>query len=78
MLFRSYVALQNTLGGRIALALKPATDLAGFPWQANVALIGAFAAKEAGIVVTFEARDREHGQTVLTALREAGFTPEIV
>jgi len=40
------VALQNTLGGRIALALKPATDLAGFPWQANVALIGAFAAKE--------------------------------
>ena len=40
------VALQNTLGGRVALALKPATDLAGFPWQANVALIGAFAAKE--------------------------------
>jgi threonine dehydratase len=38
----------------------------------------ALPAKEAGIVVTFEARDREHGQTVLAALREAGFTPEIV
>ena len=40
------LALQHTVGGRIALALKPVTDLAGFPWQANVALIGAFAAKE--------------------------------
>jgi ferrous iron transport protein B len=33
-------------GGRIAAVLKPVTDLAGFPWQANIALIGAFAAKE--------------------------------
>jgi ferrous iron transport protein B len=40
------LALQNTLGGRVALSLKPVTDLAGFPWQANVALLGAFAAKE--------------------------------
>ncbi len=39
-------ALQYALGGRIAAVLKPVTDLAGFPWQANIALIGAFAAKE--------------------------------
>jgi ferrous iron transport protein B len=39
-------ALLHSLGGRVALTLKPVTDLAGFPWQANVALIGAFAAKE--------------------------------
>jgi ferrous iron transport protein B len=39
-------ALQYALGGRIGSFLKPVTDLAGFPWQANIALIGAFAAKE--------------------------------
>jgi ferrous iron transport protein B len=28
------------------MAIKPVTDLAGFPWQANIAFVGAFAAKE--------------------------------
>ncbi|EKO40366.1 MAG: ferrous iron transporter FeoB [Solidesulfovibrio magneticus str. Maddingley MBC34] len=39
-------ALKNSIGGRVSLFLSPATELAGFPWQANVALLGAFAAKE--------------------------------
>ena len=39
-------ALLHSVGGRVAASLKPVTDLAGFPWQANVALLGAFAAKE--------------------------------
>jgi ferrous iron transport protein B len=39
-------ALQYSAGGRVGSFLKPVTDLAGFPWQANIALIGAFAAKE--------------------------------
>jgi len=39
-------ALQYSIGGRVGSFLKPVTDLAGFPWQANIALIGAFAAKE--------------------------------
>jgi len=43
---QSEQALLHTAGGRLALSLKPVTDLAGFPWQANIALIGAFAAKE--------------------------------
>ncbi len=40
------MALQYSVGGRVGSFLKPVTDLAGFPWQANIALIGAFAAKE--------------------------------
>ncbi len=39
-------ALKNSLAGRVGEALTPLTNLAGFPWQANIALIGAFAAKE--------------------------------
>ena len=38
----------------------------------------ALPAKEAGIVVSFEARDRAHGQAVVAALTAAGFSPEIV
>lgn len=39
-------ALLNSVGGRISQFVRPITDLAGFPWQANVALLGGFAAKE--------------------------------
>ncbi|WP_300161089.1 ferrous iron transport protein B [Solidesulfovibrio sp.] len=39
-------ALKYSAAGRVGEALTPLTNLAGFPWQANIALIGAFAAKE--------------------------------
>ncbi|MHC1788187.1 ferrous iron transport protein B [Solidesulfovibrio sp.] len=39
-------ALKYSVGGRVSEFVRPVTDLAGFPWQANVALLGAFAAKE--------------------------------
>jgi ferrous iron transport protein B len=39
-------ALKYSVAGRVGEALTPVTRLAGFPWQANIALIGAFAAKE--------------------------------
>ncbi|KHK03191.1 ferrous iron transport protein B [Desulfovibrio sp. TomC] len=39
-------ALKNSVGGRMSAFVRPVTDLAGFPWQANVALLGGFAAKE--------------------------------
>ncbi|MGE4536916.1 MAG: ferrous iron transport protein B [Desulfovibrio sp.] len=39
-------ALKYSLAGRVSESLTPLTNLAGFPWQANIALIGAFAAKE--------------------------------
>ena len=39
-------ALRYSIAGRLGDALESITRYAGFPWQANIALIGAFAAKE--------------------------------
>lgn len=39
-------ALKNSYAGHISEFVRPLTDLAGFPWQANIAFVGAFAAKE--------------------------------
>ncbi|CCO24184.1 ferrous iron transport protein B [Maridesulfovibrio hydrothermalis] len=39
-------ALKKSYAGQISEAISPVTDVAGFPWQANIAFIGAFAAKE--------------------------------
>ena len=39
-------ALRYSLAGKLGNALESITRYAGFPWQANIALIGAFAAKE--------------------------------
>ncbi|NCC51617.1 MAG: ferrous iron transport protein B [Spartobacteria bacterium] len=39
-------SLLHTFAGRLGKGLEPVTQYAGFPWQANIALIGAFAAKE--------------------------------
>ena len=39
-------ALRYSAAGRLGDALESVTQYAGFPWQANIALIGAFAAKE--------------------------------
>ena len=38
--------LQHTYAGRMGRSLETITRYAGFTWQANIALIGAFAAKE--------------------------------
>ncbi|MDD4734930.1 MAG: ferrous iron transport protein B [Kiritimatiellae bacterium] len=42
----SQATLQHTAAGRIGRFLEPVTRYAGFSWQANIALIGAFTAKE--------------------------------
>jgi len=39
-------ALRHSVAGRIGTSLEPLSKLAGFPWQVNIALLGAFAAKE--------------------------------
>lgn len=39
-------ALKNSYAGRVSDFLRPLTELAGFPWQTNIAFVGAFAAKE--------------------------------
>ena len=45
-------ALRYSVAGRIGTALEPISNLAGFDWRTNIALVGGFAAKEV-IVSTF-------------------------
>ena len=40
------MALRHSIAGRLGSAMEPISRLAGFPWQVNIAVIGAFAAKE--------------------------------
>ncbi len=46
------VALRYSLAGKIGTSLEPLSQLAGFDWRTNIALVGGFAAKEV-IVSTF-------------------------
>lgn len=39
-------ALRHSYAGRIGTSMEPFTELAGFDWRTNIALIGGFAAKE--------------------------------
>jgi Fe2+ transport system protein B len=38
--------LRYSIAGRIGTVLEPITQLAGFDWRTNIALVGGFAAKE--------------------------------
>lgn len=42
----SEAALRHSMAGRLGTALEPLSNLAGFDWRTNIALIGGFAAKE--------------------------------
>lgn len=39
-------SLRASFAGRLGIALEPLSELAGFDWRTNIALIGGFAAKE--------------------------------
>jgi len=39
-------ALRYSVAGRIGIVLEPVSQLAGFDWRTNIALVGGFAAKE--------------------------------
>ena len=39
-------SLRASFAGRLGIALEPVSELAGFDWRTNIALIGGFAAKE--------------------------------
>jgi ferrous iron transport protein B len=45
-------ALRHSVAGRIGTMFEPISQLAGFDWRTNIALVGGFAAKEV-IVATF-------------------------
>ncbi|HJO94903.1 MAG TPA: ferrous iron transport protein B [Victivallales bacterium] len=44
--FEEQTALKHSIGGRLGVWFENISKYAGFPWQANIALIGGFAAKE--------------------------------
>jgi ferrous iron transport protein B len=39
-------SLKNSFAGRVGSSIEPVTELAGFDWRTNIALIGGIAAKE--------------------------------
>jgi ferrous iron transport protein B len=43
---RASQSLRHSIAGRVGSALEPVTELAGFDWQINIALLGGVAAKE--------------------------------
>ncbi|HKL49482.1 MAG TPA: nucleoside recognition domain-containing protein, partial [Desulfuromonadales bacterium] len=45
-------ALRHSVAGKIGTVFEPVSELAGFDWRTNIALVGGFAAKEV-IVSTF-------------------------
>ncbi len=45
-------ALRHSIAGRVGSLLEPVSQMAGFDWRTNIALVGGFAAKEV-IVSTF-------------------------
>lgn len=47
---RNKAALRHSVAGRIGNAMEPVTQYAGLGWEANIALLGGFAAKE--VIVT--------------------------
>jgi ferrous iron transport protein B len=66
--------LRNSVAGRIGVALEPITDLAGFDWRINIALVGGFAAKEViiatlGTVYAMEESDTGLSQNLASRLR---------
>ncbi len=56
-------ALAHSMAGRFGRALEPVSELAGFDWRTNIALLGGFAAKEVvvGALGTVYAMDIEKG-----------------
>lgn len=48
--YKAEEALRHSLAGRVGIALEPVTRYAGFGWEANISLLGGFAAKE--VIVT--------------------------
>ena len=58
-------ALSHSMAGRFGRAMEPVTELAGFDWRTNIALIGGFAAKEVviGALATVYAMDPEQADT---------------
>lgn len=65
---RNETALRSSLAGRVGMLLEPVTRYAGFGWEANISLLGGFAAKEvivSSLGTAYSLYDREGEQASL-------------
>ena len=74
--------LAHSFAGRAGIALEPLSQLAGFDWRTNIALIGGFVAKEVvvgtlGIAYSMGDVDPEESQSLSERLSapDSGWTP---
>jgi len=74
-------ALRNSIAGRIGIALETITQLAGFDWRTNIALLGGFAAKEVvvstlGTAYSLGEVDPEKNESLADMIKNApGWSP---
>jgi len=72
----SETALRSSIAGRIGIALEHITQLAGFDWRTNIALLGGFAAKEVvvstlGTAYSLGEIDPEENQSLAQRLQKS-------
>lgn len=74
-------ALKNSIAGRFGIALEGITQIAGFDWRTNIALVGGFAAKEVvistlGTAFSLGEVDPEENDSLAETLKKApGWSP---
>ncbi len=74
-------ALKNSIAGRIGSSLESITQLAGFDWRTNIALVGGFAAKEVvvsslGTAYSLGEVDPEENESLAERLKaDSGWNP---
>ena len=71
------VALKYSYGGKMGIWLEHLTQYAGFPWQANIALIGGFAAKEviiSTLSIAYSLGDTSSSDTAEVSSKDSGET----
>lgn len=72
-------SLQVSYAGKMAMTIEPLSRYAGFPWHVNIALIGAFAAKEVFVstmatIYSVEGGDAGSAQVSQRLARDPAFT----
>ncbi len=77
----SQVELRNTVAGKIGTTIEPVTQIAGFDWRDNIALIGGLAAKEVvvgtlGVAYSMGDVDPEESETLATRVQEEWSKPD--
>ncbi len=82
---RVKTAIEYSFAGRVGTAIEPVTRLAGLSWRTNVALIGAFAAKEIFVstmatayALSEEESDEQHQTLVHRLAADPAMTPPAI